>query len=179
MASLDDKKSFLAWVVEHVTFKEKEAYWILNYLLNHEGILNRVIFVEHAEKTPRGLVLSDGESDKDGLTLYKNNHMFSDAQQIFHDIRMCYKDSLYFDICFTKRELNQLYLTVLEDNPHVSVFETISPKMREQLDIYLEQHKKDFELRMIQKEIDRAIDECDETSFVNWSNEYNLKKNQQ
>jgi len=178
MTSLDDKKNFLSWVVEYVTFKEKESYWILNYLINHDGILNRVSFVDHADQTPRGLVISDSESDSNGLVLFKNNHQFNDAQQIFHDIRMCYKDSLYLDIRFNKREMNQLYLSVIEDNPFISVFDTVSPKMKHALHRYFQDAQNQAELKMIEEKIDLAIDEENQEAFKEWSAKYSQKKNQ-
>lgn len=178
MTSLDDKKNFLSWVVEHVTFKEKESYWILNYLLNHDGILNRVNFVEHAEQTPRGLVISDSESVADGLVLFKDKHKFNDAQQIFHDIRMYYKDSLYLDLRFNKRECNSLYLSVVEDNPYISVFDTVSPTMKYAINRYFKEAQNKAELRIIQEKINSAIDSKNQNDFEKWSTRYSQKKNQ-
>ena len=100
MINLEDKRAFITWLVETITLKEKEAYWILNYLLNHDAILNRVVFVEQADKTPRGLVIAATRENQDGLVLFKETQPFTDAQQIFHEIRMNYKDTLYIEVYF-------------------------------------------------------------------------------
>ena len=40
-----EKKNFLTWMVNHVSFSRREVFWILNYLANHEAILSNVHFV--------------------------------------------------------------------------------------------------------------------------------------
>lgn len=50
-----EKKNFLTWMVNHVSFSRREVFWILNYLANHEAILSNVHFVEGANFADRGL----------------------------------------------------------------------------------------------------------------------------
>ena len=54
-----EKKNFLTWMVNHVSFSRREVFWILNYLANHEAILSNVHFVEGANFADRGLQISD------------------------------------------------------------------------------------------------------------------------
>ena len=177
MINLEDKRAFITWLVETITLKEKEAYWILNYLLNHDALLNRVVFVEQADKTPRGLVIADTKASQDGLVLFKETHPFTDAQQIFHEIRMNYKDTLYIEICFENREFNQLYQTVIEDNPFLSAFDLISTEMFHRIEEDFKQKQSEKEVEYLLTKINDAIDSNNQQEFIYWSNEYQKRKN--
>lgn len=177
MANLEDKRAFVTWLIETITLKEKEAYWILNYLLNHDAILNRVHIVEKADKTPRGLIVSDNSETEEGLVLYKENHPFGDAQQIFHDIRMKYKEPLFLEVRFSGRDFNQQYQSVLEENPFLSAFDTISDEMFERVLRDFEEKQYQEKLNCILDKLNHAVDSGNEEEFVYWSIEYQKEKN--
>ncbi|MGX4686259.1 YpiB family protein [Vagococcus sp. JNUCC 83] len=177
MANLEDKRAFVKWLIESVTLKEKEAYWILNYLLNHDAILNRVELVEKVDKTPRGLMISDNSTMDRGMVLFIDNQPFTDAQQIFHDIRMKYKEPLYLEVSFSDREFNELYQTVLEENPFLSVFDTLSEEMVEKIANDFREKQYQLKLNNILEKLNSAIDTGDKEAFIYWSSVYQKEKN--
>lgn len=65
-----DKKEFLVWLVNNISFSQREILWILNYLINHEAILNNVHFIEQADKTVRGLKITSKEIEKEPIGLF-------------------------------------------------------------------------------------------------------------
>jgi uncharacterized protein YpiB (UPF0302 family) len=44
--TVDEKKDFIHWFLNHYSLKRREAVWILNYLISHESILDNLHFVE-------------------------------------------------------------------------------------------------------------------------------------
>ena len=49
------KQKWLCEVVTQHSLQNRESYWLLTYLLEHETILKNVHFVERCAATPRGL----------------------------------------------------------------------------------------------------------------------------
>ena len=96
LIDVKEKKNFLTWMVNHVSFSRREVFWILNYLANHEAILSNVHFVEGANQANRGLQISDLSFDGEPMKLFLEGKEFTDTDQIFHEIR-CLADKRVFN----------------------------------------------------------------------------------
>ncbi len=160
----ESKKIFLSWLASTAKFQRREVYWIINYLINHDTILKNLVFVENVEMTPRGLRLSTEESEE-ALLLYINDHEFCNAEQIFHDIRMNWKETLYVECVFPHRWQVDTYLGVLEDNDYCSWNSQIDQALDEQIDAYIEQERMAYELTSLYQQIDAALETHDEAKF--------------
>ena len=116
---LKQKREFIMWLHDNVNFSRRDVYWLLNYLLNHKAILQQVVFVEEAAATPRGLKIMAASKDELGepLELYLQQRTFTDPDQVFHELRMNWKQELYLEVTFPGAWKNEKYLAVLEDNP--------------------------------------------------------------
>ena len=53
-----EKKRFINWFLNNYQLKRRESVWILNYLMNHERVLEHVHFVDEARLCPKGVVIS-------------------------------------------------------------------------------------------------------------------------
>ena len=73
--------------------------------------------MEHAESTERGIVIRDLSVAGEALTLFLEGKSFTDSDQIFHEIRLNWKDPLYIECLFANAWGNPSYLSILEDNP--------------------------------------------------------------
>lgn len=178
MMTLEEKKIFLKWLMEKLSLKQRESYWILSYLMNHDVILNRVIFVEQAELTPRGLIISDKDVPGEGISFFKEGHIFYDPEQIFHDIRMNWRETLYLEIKFPGRYKYVLYQNVLEENPFIDIQETLSPVMFEKLDDYFLKQSHKYQLSEVENKLNEALEAGDMEVFNELSKEFmTLKKN--
>jgi len=116
--SLEAKKIFLGWFLDRHQLKRRESMWILNYLLNHDIVLNKVHFIEAAEKTPRGMMMSTMGTNTEPFLFYKNGTLFSDPEQAFHEVRLNWQEDMYIELVFSEPWKSAEYLTVLEDNPY-------------------------------------------------------------
>ena len=172
MVNLTDKKRFLNWLVSHVSFSRREVSWILNYLATHEAILDQVHFVEHVEKTPRGIMIQTTETPEP-IALYIEGRRFVDTDQIFHDMRLNWKKPLYLECLLPKSWSNELYLGVLEDNPYHSWNESMDSEMLEKIDLFFSKEDYEQKLNDLYEQVDQALEEGNQELFYELSEQVN------
>lgn len=171
-----DKKAFLIWLVNNVTFAQREILWILNYLINHEAILINVRFVEHADKTNRGIQISSVEMEQKPIMLYLGEKKFSDTDQIFHEIRMNWQDPLYLECIFENAWQNSDYLSILEDNPFARWNEHVDEEILATVDHYLHQQEIVSKMALLYQQIDCSLEDGDVEAFLELTTELNHLK---
>lgn len=139
--SKEKKKHYLKWLSKHYRFKKRESLWILNYLYNHDVMLNRTHFVEYAYRTPRGLYLSTTDVKLPAFRFYKKGKQFNDPIQAFHEVRLNWSSELYIEINIPDAWQYPEYLSVLEDNPYARwnemIPDVIAEEFEQKLDIQL------------------------------------------
>ena len=168
-----EKKNFLTWIVNHVSFSRREVFWILNYLANHEAILSNVHFVEGANQANRGLQISDLSFDGEPMKLFLEGKEFTDTDQIFHEIRLNWKSPLYVECLFENAWQTREYLMILEDNPFASWDDSISEEDAELIEYYFKEKEQEARLKMLYAQIDQALEKKDKDAFLALSDEVN------
>ncbi|SDJ67577.1 ReoY family proteolytic degradation factor [Sediminibacillus albus] len=163
--SIKDKKEFIRWFLRNYQLKRRESVWILNYLINHEKLLERVHFIREARFCPRGIVISTFCSDEAPFRFYKNHIVTTDAEKSFHDIRLNRKDPVYIQLNFKNANQSAPYVAVLEDNPYLPDDYFITKKDRLAAKNLLETSIYHTQKERLQFEIDRALDERDQKRF--------------
>ncbi|MCY7726063.1 ReoY family proteolytic degradation factor, partial [Bacillus pumilus] len=117
--SVNEKKEFIRWFLNHYQLKRRECVWILNYLMSHDSLMEKVHFVEQAEFCPRGIIMSTHCVDEVPFRFYKENIMTTDAEKSFHDIRLNKQQDLFIQLNFRSAYRSPEYAAVLETNPHI------------------------------------------------------------
>ncbi|MHC5218035.1 ReoY family proteolytic degradation factor [Enterococcus sp. LJL128] len=173
-----EKKSFLVWLINNVSFSKREIIWILNYLVNHETILNNVTFVEYAHKADRGIRITAAEMEQEPITLFLKGKSFTDTDQIFHEIRMNWKNPLYLECVFDSAFQNSDYLSILEDNPFSPWKENISEETVQKIDHYFEREEQQARLELLRTQIDQALEDGNYEAFLELSDEFNRMRTQ-
>ncbi|MGP4107440.1 ReoY family proteolytic degradation factor [Virgibacillus sp. L01] len=163
--SVQDKKSFIQWFLNHYQLKKRESVWILNYLINHKKILSNVHFVREAKFCPRGIIITSHCSEEVPFRFYKNQLVTTDAEKSFHDIRMNQHEPLYIQLNFKKSYQNVLYAAVLAENPFIPDEYFITKKDQETAKQLLEKSLYEYQKNQLQVKIDRALDEKDQQTF--------------
>ncbi|MBV7390011.1 MULTISPECIES: YpiB family protein [Enterococcus] len=177
MVDVADKREFLVWLINNVPFQRREVVWILNYLINHEAILKNVHVVEQAEKTERGIVFRDASQEKmEPMMLTVSGQNFASSDQIFHEIRLHWQQPLYIECIFPNPWQNALYLSVLEDNPAISWNDSVSAETINEVESYMEKEAQQATLKHLYQQIDQALEDGDQDTFVELSNEINRLK---
>lgn len=163
--SVQDKKSFIQWFLNHYQLKKRESVWILNYLVNHEELLENVHFIQEARFCPRAIIMSSHCSDEVPFRFYKNQLVTTDAEKSFHDIRLNQQEDLYIQLNFRNANQNASYAAVLEDNPFIPDGYFITKKDQELASKLLDKSLYDFRKGQLQKQINQALDKKDERHF--------------
>ncbi len=177
MIDLSEKKRFLNWLIQSVKFKSRESYWIINYFINHETMLNKVVFVEDALLTPRGLIILDENVNGIGIEMSKQGVTISDATNIFHEIRMNRKEMLYLEVKFIDMYKTKEYLSVVETNEYQPIDESLKAKFSGELDNYFITEDIKYQLTVLEDKIDMVLEEGNESEFLKLSSKYKeLKK---
>ncbi|EOH89638.1 ReoY family proteolytic degradation factor [Enterococcus villorum] len=173
LIDVKEKKNFLTWMVNHISFSRREVFWILNYLANHEAILNNVHFIEGANQANRGLQISDLSFEGEPMKLFLEGKEFTDTDQIFHEIRLNWKRPLYVECLFENAWQTKEYLTVLEENPFASWDDSISEEDTEIIELYFRQKEQETRLNLLYAQIDQALEKGDKNAFLQLSDEVN------
>lgn len=171
--NLNAKKEFVMWLHDNTNFGRRDVYWLLNYLLNHKAILQQVVFVEAAEMTPRGLKISalrdDGEVQKEPLQLFLEQRVFTDPEQVFHELRMNWKQELYIEVDFPDAWKTPSYLAVLEDNPFQMWNENVDTASHLRLEQAFEAEVQAQLRAQLLLDIDLALEKGDQKEFTRLS----------
>ncbi|RUQ29395.1 YpiB family protein [Peribacillus cavernae] len=171
--SVNEKKDFIRWFLNHYQLKRRECVWILNYLMSHDQLMKKVHFVEHAQYCPRGLVMSTHCVDEAPFRFYKSNIMTTDAEKSFHDIRLNREEEIYIQLNFKSAYSIYQYAAVLEDNPFMQKSSTSNEKDKILAEQFLEKTILTFQREKILLQIDEALDRHDETAFLQLSDQLN------
>lgn len=169
--SVSEKKEFLSWLVNNISFNQRETLWILNYLINHEAILTNVHFVEEVDKTDRGLKITATDVGDEPVKLFVEKREFYDTDQIFHDIRLNWKTPLYIECIFNGSWQNAHYLSILEDNPYARWNEQVSEETVKEIQDYFDQEEKQAQMDSLYQKIDLALEKNNHEAFLKLSKE--------
>lgn len=163
--SIEHKRDFIQWFLEHYTLKRQEANWLLNFLLKDDDLLNRISFVNDAKYCPRAIIISSHCSDEVPFLFYKQHIITTDIDKFFHDIRLNDDEFTYVQLNFEHAKQNPYYVGILEENPYTPICtshqiedERMSTRL---LDGLIQNHQ----LKRLQNEIDEALDRKDEVQF--------------
>lgn len=163
--SVNEKKDFIRWFLNHFQLKRRECVWILNYLMSHDQLMKKVHFVENAQYCPRGLIMSTHCVDEVPFRFYKSHIMTTDAEKSFHDIRLNRDEDIFIQLNFKSAYSSHQFVAVLEENPYMPKSSTSSEKDQQLIEEFLDESILSFRRNLLLKQIDEALDHYDEEAF--------------
>ncbi|WP_163537650.1 ReoY family proteolytic degradation factor [Gracilibacillus sp. YIM 98692] len=162
---IEDKKEFIQWFLGHYQLKKRESVWILNYLMNHEEILEHVHFVLEARFCPRAMIISTHCSKDVAFRFYKKHIVTTDADKSFHDIRLHCQEPIYIQLNFKGSKQSVPFMKVLEDNPFIPDDYFLSKQDKKVVDQWLDYSIYYFKKEKLTKQINKALDDRDQAAF--------------
>lgn len=171
--SVNEKKEFVRWFLNHYQLKRRECVWILNYLMSHDQLMKHVHFVEQAQYCPRGIIMSTHCVDDVPFRFYKENVMTTDAEKSFHDIRLNRNQDIYIQLNFKSSFSCAQYVAVLEENKFIPKHLQINEKDQQLAERFLEESILSFQKEKLLKQIDEALDQQDFEKFMHLSEQLN------
>ncbi len=163
--SVNEKKDFIRWFLNHYQLKRRECVWILNYLMSHDQLMEKVHFVEQAQYCPRGLIMSTHCVDEVPFRFYKENVMTTDAEKSFHDIRLNRDEEIYIQLNFHASNKAHQYAAVMEENPFMPKTLQVNEKDRLIAERFLTESLEKFRREKLLELIDEALDKQDKKAF--------------
>lgn len=155
--SVDEKKDFVRWFLNHFQLKKRESVWILNYLMNHESLLSSVHFVNEVKFCPRGMEISaQGVSDPP-FRFYKGQVMTNDAEKSFHDLRMNKDEPVFIQMNFENAQACSKYALVLEENPYLPKDYYLNDRDKIEANRFLSHSLLQFKRKQLEGKIDEAL----------------------
>ena len=176
--SVRDKKEFLKWLTKHFVLKRRESLWILDYLYNHNIMLEKTRFVENVKKTPRGIYMSVQGNQNVAFRFYKNGHTFKDAMQAFHEVRLNWSSPLYIEIDLDDSWQYPEYFAVLEDNPYAKWNDDISKELATEVEDALTYESLLYARKLLLEEIDYLLVTGEKQQFNDMSKELRVIERQ-
>ncbi|GAE91376.1 hypothetical protein JCM21714_324 [Gracilibacillus boraciitolerans JCM 21714] len=168
---VEDKKIFIQWFLSHYQLKKRESVWILNYLLNHELLLEQVHFVLEARFCPRAMIISTHCSKEIAFRFYKKHIVTTDADKSFHDIRLHAKEPIYVQLNFKNSNQSIPYIKVLEDNPFIPDDYFLTKSDKKMADEWLEYSLYEYQKEVLISKINEALDQKDHQLFNYYSDQ--------
>ncbi|WP_088102196.1 ReoY family proteolytic degradation factor [Halalkalibacter urbisdiaboli] len=161
-----EKKDFLRGFLKQYELKRRECAWLLNYLMSDDELMERVHFVEHAECTPKALIISAHGVETTPFSFHKYHHVTTDAEKAFHDIRLNHTEDIYIELHFLGAKAYPPYLAVLENNPYVPENKEIAQENEKLAEKFLDISLLTFKRSQLLAQIDKALDEKNEEKFT-------------
>ncbi|MFS0786789.1 ReoY family proteolytic degradation factor [Shouchella sp. 1P09AA] len=173
-----DKKSFLRSFLKRHQLKRRECAWLLNYLMNDDGLMERVHFLDRSDETPKALVISAQGIDTIPFSFRKQHHVTTDCEKAFHDIRLNHTEEIYIELHFKDQDLYAQYLAVLEDNPYLPETKERKQRFEHEAEAVLDESIRRFQLDQLHGDINKALDDNDKELFLTLTSKLNdLLKN--
>lgn len=170
--TVEDKKQFLYWFISHHTLANRQVIWILNHIYQHHVMLEKVHFVEHAEKAPRGMIVNtiDIEADQD-FSYIRRDKVYHSTEVALHEVKFDWSTPLYIEVNFVDQMRSPEYLRVLEDNPFYDWNQTVPEELQDFITLQLKKTRLAHQLKRIDAEIDRALETNDKAGFMKLTTE--------
>ncbi|MBE6183491.1 ReoY family proteolytic degradation factor [Heyndrickxia ginsengihumi] len=171
--TVNEKKEFIRWFLNHYQLKRRESVWILNYLMSNDQLMEKVHFVDEAHHCPRGIVMSTHCVESAPFQFYREHIMTTDAEKSFHDLRLNRDEDIYIQLNFKSSQLSHHYAAVLEENPYMPTELHINDADRLVVDQFMRYSISNFHRKKILKEIDKALDERNYELFLELTEKLN------
>lgn len=110
-----EKKSFIQYLLKSHEAKRRECVWILNYILNHDSLLDKIHFTDEARSKELSMVI--GFKDTIGIPFryYVREVMSADAEKGFNKLRMLHEDEkFYIEVNYPGKYKDINYMDIVE-----------------------------------------------------------------
>lgn len=166
--SANEKRSFLNWFLEHQQLKRKDARKVLEFLINHFHILENVRFTEKIMPDRKTIVISSMSSDEPGFVYYFQHRKSEEVPTAIGDLMMNPTEKVNLIFHFRGKMQNYRYLQLIE-HPALENLNHYAQMQKDENEVndLIEKVSLDYEIAMVKRQIDEALDQKDEILFKN------------
>jgi len=170
-----EKRNFLTSFLQNYRLKHPDARFVLNYLLQHNHLLEIVHFTEKDQKSSRWLIISTMMSEEEGLVFYRRGQKSTSLATIMGDLALHLNEPLYLTLHFPGKTRNFSYLRLIDHRAFENVRRhEYNEKMAKAAEQVLDEALKRHDVSILKMQIDQALDRKDVALFQKLTEE--LKK---
>ncbi|SOC38841.1 YpiB family protein [Salinicoccus kekensis] len=151
MRTANYKRDFLDYVLYHYDFRDRTAVWIMNFIKAHPSIINFISFTDRS--SDRRLRIAEQATGRPTLVFEKGEVITTDGEVIFHDINSNKSEPLYIEFIF---------------NDPSRRYEDVKER-----DAGNESSQTGCRIRILEEEIDAALQNNDRSLFYELSDQLN------
>lgn len=166
LISVEEKRMFLDWFLDHYELQKKECAWLLTYLKSDDKLLEKVRFVDEFIPNCRSIFMSTTCTQDISFKFNKKTFMTTDVERAFHDIRLHPEELIYLKLSFNKAESSPEYAAVREVSP-MEKYNTTSNSWYSLLaEMVLDEAIEKYQKEKLYKQIDLCLERNDKESFL-------------
>lgn len=164
--SATEKRSFLKWFLENQQLKRKEARKVIEFIIHHFHILENARFTEKIMLDRKTIVISSVGSDEPGFLYYFQQRKSEEVSTAIGDLMMNPSEKVNLIFHFRGKMENYRYLQLIEQPAienikHYAQFQ----KYEKEVNDLIEKISLDYEIALVKKQIDEALDQKDQELF--------------
>lgn len=164
--SVEEKRNFLDWFLDHFELQKKECAWLLTYLKSDEKLLDKVRFVDEFFPNCRSIFMATTCTQDISFKFNKKTFMTTDVERAFHDIRLHPEEFIYLKLSFNKAESSPEYAAVREVNPMEKYNATSNSWYSLLAEMVLDEAVEKYQKEKLYMQIDLSLDQQDKESFL-------------
>lgn len=168
--SVREKKFFLRNLLKKYDFRRSDIYWIKNYLLDNDRLLNRMRFVDDPDSLNNVIIITSKCAENPTvMQLVSDKVVYTDFDEINSMIRESARKKyyLYIEVSDSLYASNPYFVKVVEENKKATA--TVSHQSKEDGELLVSLIMTQQEVKHLLEKIDEAIDKNDKKSFLTYT----------
>lgn len=167
------KKRYIRWFLDTYELKNSRTAKILDFIANHDELLQKIYFVEDVRRLPNALIISSTDASTVSFLCRINDCYYEDVDEVIHILDTEPPDELFVRLSFNREFLCFICETVLDFKPDVGnkifyhqVVRSLEEEMNRKI-IKKQERKAD-----LMSLIDNALENGDKENFIKLAEQF-------
>lgn len=165
--SLEEKKDFLQWFIEHQLLETYELNWFIEQLIENDTLLSQIHFVEEINKYDKSVWIGKEDSHGFSFLFTKGKVRTEDIYTAYHDLMLHPEESLFMYLKFEESMNAKKYQTVIEPD------DRFKQEVQEHTALFLNEILVSSKRRLLKEYIDKALIAGNVTDFEKYALQLN------
>ncbi len=166
--SIEKKRAFLHWFMQHHKVKEHDIEWFLKDLCDNDLALSHVRFVDDIMNCPKGIIITSHLNEQISFKFFKGKVTTDNVYTAYHEMNLYQHELIFIQLTFPFCTHSTLYQDVIEDGLETQM------EIKEIAEAVLENTLTQGRESFLKGQINHALEERDYEQFMYYSSQ--LKK---
>jgi uncharacterized protein YpiB (UPF0302 family) len=165
MVPVSEKRDFIRWFLHHYELQQREAAFLLTYLIYNEPLLAKVHFVEQVPSINRSIIISATGVEQPAFRFLKNKRIGHDVESAYFDMKTFPSEDVYMGLYYKDRSACPRFAAVMEGIP-MKKQDIVQDQMLSLFaEMVLDESLRRFQEAQLRKQIDEALAQYDQKRF--------------